>query len=116
MRSLVFPAAAAAAAASLAAVAIIPGALSGAAGAEKTADKLKVGLIYLGPIGDMGWTYQHEVGRQGLVKDLGDKVETTYLENVPEGPDAERSLEQLAPSAHKLIFTPSFASMLPTPN
>src|SRR5260370_36813669 len=104
-------AAAAAAAASLAAVAIIPGALSGAAGAEKTADKLKVGLIYLGPIGDMGWTYQHEVGRQGLVKDLGDKVETTYLENVPEGPDAERSIEQLVRSGHKLIFTTSFGYM-----
>jgi len=95
-------------------VAIIPGALSGAAGAEKTADKLKVGLIYLGPIGDMGWTYQHEVGRQGLVKDLGDKVETTYLENVPEGPDAERSIEQLVRSGHKLIFTTSFGYMDPT--
>jgi simple sugar transport system substrate-binding protein len=110
----VVSAAAAAAAASLAAVAIIPGALSGAAGAEKAADKLKVGFIYLGPIGDMGWTYQHEVGRQGLVKDVGDKVETTYLENVTEGPDAERSIEQLVRSGHKLIFTTSFGYMDPT--
>src|SRR5260370_30530 len=77
MRSYVVTAAAAATAASLAAVAIVPGALSGAAGAEKTADKLKVGFVYLGPIGDMGWTYQHEVGRQVLVKDLSAKVETT---------------------------------------
>jgi basic membrane protein A and related proteins len=114
MRSYVVSAAAAAAAASLAAVAIIPGALSGAAGAEKAADKLKVGFVYLGPIGDMGWTYQHEVGRQGLVKDMGDKVETTYLENVPEGPDAERSIEQLVRSGHKLIFTTSFGYMDPT--
>jgi basic membrane protein A and related proteins len=98
---------AAAAAAALAAAAIIPG----ATGAEKTADKLKVGFIYLGPIGDMGWTYQHEVGRQGLAKDLGDKVETTYLENIPEGPDAERSIEQLVRSGHKLIFTTSFGYM-----
>src|SRR5713101_5497632 len=105
MRSSVVTAAAAAA--SLAAVAII----SGATGAEKTADKLKVGFVYLGPIGDMGWTYQHEVGRQGLVKDLGDKVETTHLENVPEGPDAERSIEQLVRSGHKLIFTTSFGYM-----
>src|SRR5260370_32048732 len=105
----VVPAAAAGAAASLAAVAIIPGALSGAAGAEKTADKLKVGFIYLGPIGDMGWTYQHEVGRQGLVKDLGDKIETTYLENVPEGPDAERQIEHLARPGPKLSFTAPFA-------
>jgi simple sugar transport system substrate-binding protein len=108
MRSYVVTAAAATA--SLAAVAII----SGATGAEKTADKLKVGFIYLGPVGDMGWTYQHEVGRQGLVKDLGDKIETTYLENVPEGPDAERSIEQLVRSGHKLIFTTSFGYMDPT--
>src|SRR4029077_13462382 len=87
-------AAAAAVAAVLGAAASIPGVLSGANGAEKAADKLKVGFIYLGPVGDMGWTYQHEVGRQGLVKDLGDKIDTTYLENVSEGPDAERSIEQ----------------------
>jgi basic membrane protein A and related proteins len=105
---------AAAAAASFAAVAIISGALSGAAGAEKTADKLKVGFIYLGPVGDMGWTYQHEVGRQGLVKAVGDQIETTYLENVSEGPDAERSIEQLVRSGHKLIFTTSFGYMDPT--
>src|SRR6202030_222239 len=106
--------AAAAVAAVLGAAASIPGVLSGANGAEKAADKLKVGFIYLGPVGDMGWTYQHEVGRQGLVKDLGDKVETTYLENVPEGPDAERSIEQLVRSGHKLIFTTSFGYMDPT--
>jgi len=112
--SVVVTAAAATAAAALAAVAIIPGALSGASGAEKAAEKLKVGFIYLGPVGDMGWTYQHEVGRQGLVKDMGDKIETTYLENVPEGPDAERSIEQLVRSGHKLIFTTSFGYMDPT--
>ena len=78
------------------------------------ADKLKVGFIYLGPVGDYGWTYQHEVGRKGLVKALGDKVETTYLENVSEGPDAERAIEQLARAGHKLIFTTSFGYMDPT--
>ncbi|MBO0884212.1 MAG: BMP family ABC transporter substrate-binding protein, partial [Mycobacterium sp.] len=52
------------------------------------AEKLKIGLVYLGPVGDFGWTYQHEVARQGLVKALGDKIETTFLENVSEGPDA----------------------------
>src|SRR5215468_359395 len=100
-----------AAATALAAAAIAPGVLSGAGGAEKAANKLKVGFIYLGPVGDMGWTYQHEVGRQGLVKDMGDKIETTYLENVSEGPDAERAIEQLARSGHKLIFTTSFGFM-----
>src|SRR5215471_11725467 len=114
MRLSVIAAAVTATAAALGAAAIIAGALSGANGAEKAADKLKVGFIYLGPVGDMGWTYQHEVGRQGLMKDLGDKVETTYLENVTEGPDAERSIEQLVRSGHKLIFTTSFGYMDPT--
>src|SRR6478752_382287 len=74
-------------------------------------EKLKVGYIYVGPIGDFGWSYQHDLGRQAVVKALGDKVETTYLENVSEGPDAERSIEQLARSGHKLIFTTSFGFM-----
>jgi len=78
------------------------------------ADKLKVGFIYLGPVGDFGWTYQHEVGRQNMVKALGDKIETTYLENVNEGPDAERAIEQLARAGNKLIFTTSFGYMDPT--
>lgn len=78
------------------------------------ADKLKVGFIYLGPIGDLGWTYQHELARQALVKEFGDKIETTYLENVPEGPDAERAVEQLVRAGNKLIFTTSFGYMDPT--
>jgi basic membrane protein A and related proteins len=77
-------------------------------------EKLKVGFIYLGPIGDFGWTYQHEVGRQGIVKHFGDKIETSYLENVNEGPDSERAIEQLARTGHKLIFTTSFGYMDPT--
>jgi basic membrane protein A len=75
------------------------------------ADKLKVGFVYLGPVGDFGWTYQHEVGRQAVVKHFGDKVETSYLENVNEGPDSERAIEQLARTGHKLIFTTSFGYM-----
>src|SRR6202789_3307852 len=77
-------------------------------------DKLKVGFIYLGPVGDFGWTYQHEVARQALVKEFGDKIETTYLENVSEGPDSERSIEQLVRAGNKLIFTTSFGYMEPT--
>ncbi len=75
------------------------------------ADKLKVGFVYVGPIGDFGYTYQHEVGRRALQKALGDQVETNFLENVSEGPDAERSIEQLARSGDKLIFTTSFGFM-----
>src|SRR5229473_835960 len=78
------------------------------------ADKLKVGFIYLGPIGDLGWTYQHELARQAVVKEFGDKIETTFLENVSEGPDAERSIEQLVRAGNKLIFTTSFGYMDPT--
>jgi simple sugar transport system substrate-binding protein len=85
-------------------------ALSGAS----AADKLKVGFIYLGPVGDFGWTYQHDLARQALVKELGDKIETTFLENVSEGPDAERSIEQLVRAGNKLIFTTSFGYMDPT--
>ena len=80
----------------------------------QAADKLKVGFIYLGPVGDLGWTYQHELARQALVKEFGDKIETTYLENVPEGPDAERAIEQLVRAGNKLIFTTSFGYMDPT--
>jgi len=78
------------------------------------ADKLKVGFIYLGPVGDFGWTYQHDQARQAVVKEFGDKIETTYLENVSEGPDAERSIEQLVRAGNKLIFTTSFGYMDPT--
>jgi simple sugar transport system substrate-binding protein len=82
--------------------------------AAPAAQKLKIGFIYLGPIGDYGWTYQHEVARLALVKAMGDKIDTTYLENVNEGPDAERSIEQLARAGNKLIFTTSFGYMDPT--
>jgi basic membrane protein A len=73
--------------------------------------KMKVGFIYVGPVGDFGWTFQHEVARRELAKAMGDKIETTFLENVPEGPDAERAIEQLARAGHKLIFTTSFGFM-----
>ena len=89
--------------------------LAGSVGSgASAADKLKVGFIYLGPIGDLGWTYQHELARQALVKEFGDKIETTFLENVSEGPDSERSIEQLARAGNKLIFTTSFGYMEPT--
>ncbi|WP_457301778.1 BMP family ABC transporter substrate-binding protein [Phyllobacterium sp. P5_D12] len=81
------------------------------AGPALAADKLKIGFIYIGPPGDFGWTYQHDQGRKQLEKELGDKVETTFLENVPEGADAERSIERLARAGNKLIFTTSFGYM-----
>ncbi len=77
-------------------------------------DKVKVGFVYVGPIGDFGWTHGHDVGRKAVVKHFGDKVETAYVENVAEGPDAERVIRQLASTGHDLIFTTSFGFMNPT--
>jgi len=70
-------------------------------------DKLKVGFVYVGPVGDHGWTYEHNQGRLAIEEALGEKVETTYVENVSEGPDAERVITQLAQKGHDLIFTTS---------
>ena len=78
------------------------------------ADKLKVGFIYVGPIGDHGWTYQHDVGRLAVEAELGDQVETVYVENVAEGPDAERAITRLARDGAGIIFTTSFGYMDPT--
>ena len=78
------------------------------------ADKLKVGFIYIGPPGDHGWTYQHDQGRLAMEDSLGDQVETMFVENVPEGPDAERTIERLARQDAELIFTTSFGYMDPT--
>ena len=75
-------------------------AVSGAA----TAADIKVGFVYVGPIGDHGWTYQHNQARLALEKALGDRVETSFVESVPEGADSERVIHQLAASGHQLIF------------
>jgi len=85
-------------------------ALSLAASAE-AADKLKACWVYTGPIGDFGYSYQHDQGRLEVEKALGDKVETAYLENVSEGPDADRAFERLAREGCKIIFGTSFGFM-----
>ncbi|BCM19597.1 BMP family ABC transporter substrate-binding protein [Mesorhizobium sp. J8] len=85
-------------------------ALSLAAAAE-AADKLKACWVYTGPIGDFGYSYQHDQGRLEVEKALGDKVETAYLENVSEGPDADRAFERLARENCKIIFGTSFGFM-----
>jgi basic membrane protein A len=72
---------------------------------------LKVGFIYLGPVGDFGWTYQHDIARKAAVEKFGDKIKTTFVENVAEGPDSEKVLNDLANSGHKLIFATSFGYM-----
>jgi basic membrane protein A and related proteins len=77
----------------------------------RAAQKLKAGFIYVGPIGDFGWSYQHDVARKALAKGLGDAVETSFVENVPEGPDAERAIEGLVRDGAGIVFATSFGFM-----
>lgn len=91
-------------------------ALGLAAGGAMAQDKTKVGFVYVGPVGDGGWTYEHDQARLAVEKEFGDKVETVYVENVAEGPDAERVITQMALQGADLIFTTSFGYMDPTIN
>ncbi|MGO4907591.1 BMP family ABC transporter substrate-binding protein [Pseudorhodobacter sp. W20_MBD10_FR17] len=78
-------------------------------------DKVKACFVYVGPVGDGGWTYQHDQGRQAVIAEFGDKVDaSTFQENVPEGADAERVLTQMALGGCNIIFTTSFGYMDPT--
>ncbi|WP_457661904.1 BMP family ABC transporter substrate-binding protein [Sinorhizobium medicae] len=86
-------------------------AVLGIAPAASAQEKAKICFIYVGSKTDGGWTQAHDIGRQELKKELGDKIETQFLENVPEGPDAERAIERLARSGCGLIFTTSFGFM-----
>jgi simple sugar transport system substrate-binding protein len=89
----------------------------GLAGTALAQDEpLKVGFVYVGPIGDGGWTYQHDQGRLALEEHFGDRVETVYQESVPEGADAERVITQMALGGADLIFTTSFGYMDATNN
>jgi basic membrane protein A and related proteins len=80
------------------------------------AEPTKVGFVYVGPVGDGGWTYEHDKGRQAVEAAFGDDVETTFVENVAEGPDAERVMTQMALQGADLIFTTSFGYMDQTIN
>ena len=78
--------------------------------ASLAADPVKVGFIYVGPIGDHGWTYRHDIGRQQVEEAFGDKVETSYIESVQYGPEAENVIRQMAED-HDIIFATSFGYM-----
>ncbi|MGM9490968.1 BMP family ABC transporter substrate-binding protein [Ideonella sp. YS5] len=98
---------------------------AGAAGGELGADAaqgaasaptgpvLKVAFVYVSPVGQAGWTYQHDVGRADLETFLGPRVKTTVVESVPEGADAERVMRDLASQGHQLIFATSFGYQEP---
>ena len=77
-------------------------------------EPLKIGFVYVTPVTDAGWVRQHEEGRKAVDAALGGKVKTTFVENVPEGADAERVIRDLAQQGNRLIFTPSFGYMEPT--
>ena len=83
-------------------------------GVAKAEEKLKVGFVYCCPVGDLGWSYEHEKGRKAIEEAFGDRVETSFVESVSDGPDAERVIRQLAQSGNDMVFTTSFGFMNPT--
>jgi basic membrane protein A and related proteins len=92
-------------------VAALGGTRLAALAQNKSGEALKIGFVYVSPIGEAGWTFQHDTGRREMEKALGTKVQTKFVENVKEGPDAERVFRELATSGHKLIFGTSFGYM-----
>ncbi|MCC8933352.1 BMP family ABC transporter substrate-binding protein [Rhizobium sp. 'Codium 1'] len=86
-------------------------AIVGVAAPAAAQDKTKVCFVHVGSKTDGGWTQAHDIGRQQLQEHFGDKIETPYLENVPEGPDAERAIERMARSGCAMVFTTSFGFM-----
>ena len=88
-------------------------AFSGGAAMAAGMDKVKACFIYIGPIGDGGWTFAHDNGRKEIEKAFGDKVVTTFVEKVPESADAERVIRDMAAQGNKLIFGTTFGYMEP---
>ena len=88
----------------------------GLGGMAQAEDKTKVGFVYVGPVGDFGWSYEHNEGRKAVEEAFGDKVETMFVESVPEGADSERVMTQMSLDGADLIFTTSFGYMDPTIN
>jgi len=79
--------------------------------AEAKAEPLKAAWIYVGPVGDAGWSFAHDLGRKAVEAKFGDAVKTTIVEKVPEGADAERVIRDLAQQGNKIIFATSFGYM-----
>jgi len=85
--------------------------LASLGGRPRAQAPVRAGFVYVGPVGDHGWTYAHDVARRELEAALGDQVATTFVENVSEGPDAERVIRQLAAAGNDLVFATSFGFM-----
>jgi basic membrane protein A and related proteins len=89
-----------------------PAAPAAAAPAPKP-EPLKAAWVYVGPVGDAGWTFAHDLGRKAVEAKFGADVQTTFVEKVPEGADAERVIRDLASQGNKIIFATSFGSSTP---
>ncbi|MFN7169587.1 MAG: BMP family ABC transporter substrate-binding protein [Pannonibacter sp.] len=85
--------------------------IGGFAGSAQAQDTTKVCFVYVGSKTDGGWSQAHDIGRQALQEHFGERIETPILENVPEGPDAERAIERMARSGCGMVFTTSFGFM-----
>lgn len=88
-----------------------PAAPAAAPAPAAKADPLKIAFAYVGPVGDGGYSFAHDQARKKLEAEFGDKIQTTFVESVPEGPDAERVLRDLATQGNKLIFGTTFGYM-----
>ena len=84
-----------------------------AASAPPKPEPLKIAFAYVGPVGDGGWTFAHDTARKAVEKEFGDKVVTSFVENVPESADAERVIRDMASQGNKLIFGTTFGYMEP---
>lgn len=82
--------------------------------AEVPDEPFRVAFVYVSPVGDLGWTYAHDQGRRAVEEAFGDRVQTAHIENVPEGPEAERVIRDFAERGFDLIITTSFGYMDPT--
>ncbi|MBA4267097.1 MAG: BMP family ABC transporter substrate-binding protein, partial [Comamonadaceae bacterium] len=84
-----------------------------AAAEVPAAAPIKAAFVYVGPVGDAGWTFAHDLGRKAAEAHFGDGLQTTFVESVPEGADAERVIRDLAEQGNNIIFATSFGYMEP---
>jgi len=82
-----------------------------ASGTVTKAEPLKVAFAYVGPVGDAGWSYAHDAGRKAVEAEFGDRVQTSFVESVPEGADAERVIRDMVGQGNKLVFGTTFGYM-----
>ena len=88
-----------------------PAAAPAAAAPAAKPEPLKIAFAYVGPVGDGGWTFAHDNARKALEKEYGDKIATSFVENVPESADAERVIRDMASQGNKVIFGTTFGYM-----